>query len=93
MASTAASTVAEYLAGLPAERRKVVRTLRARVKRALPKGYKEMDMGKACLRFKALSPATPETCRNPGVQHSLDGARLVEVAPGSRDDGEWVCLP
>lgn len=41
MASTAAATVTEYLAGLPAERRNVVRALRTMVKRALPKGYTE----------------------------------------------------
>ncbi len=38
MAILKAPTVAEYLAGLPAERRKVVSALRAMVKGALPKG-------------------------------------------------------
>ncbi len=41
MAGSAAATVTEYLAGLPAERRKVVKALRSMVKRALPRGYKE----------------------------------------------------
>lgn len=41
MAIPSAPTVVEYLAELPAERRTVVRTLRAMVTRALPKGYKE----------------------------------------------------
>ena len=37
-----ATTVGEYLAGLPPERRKELATVRAAVKRALPKGYTEM---------------------------------------------------
>jgi hypothetical protein len=37
-----AATVAEYLASLPPERRKELATVRAAVKRALPKGYAEM---------------------------------------------------
>ena len=41
MASSAAATAAEYLAGLPAERRAVVSALRDVVLRALPAGYEE----------------------------------------------------
>jgi hypothetical protein len=41
MTSTRALAAAHYLAGLPAERRTVVKALRSMVKRALPKGYQE----------------------------------------------------
>ena len=41
MATTAAVTVAEYLAGLPEDRRAVVRAVRDVVLRALPPGYEE----------------------------------------------------
>ena len=37
-----ATTVEEYLASLPPERRKELATVRAAMKRALPKGYAEM---------------------------------------------------
>ena len=36
-----AKTVPEYLAGLPADRRKLVRATRSLVRKHLPKGYKE----------------------------------------------------
>ena len=39
---TQATTVVEYLASLPPERRKEFATVRAAVKRSLPKGYVEM---------------------------------------------------
>ena len=38
---SAAKTVPEYLAGLPADRQKLVRAARALVRKHLPKGYKE----------------------------------------------------
>lgn len=41
MASSPAKTVPEYLAGLPADRRKVVGAARALVRKHLPKGYEE----------------------------------------------------
>jgi uncharacterized protein YdhG (YjbR/CyaY superfamily) len=41
MAASRTSSVAAYLAELPAERRAVVTTLRALVKKNLPKGYEE----------------------------------------------------
>jgi|ERR1051325_4263284 hypothetical protein len=42
MVMSKASTVAEYLDSLPAERRAAIGTVRTMVKRSLPKGYKEM---------------------------------------------------
>jgi len=36
-----ATTVTEYLAGLPEDRRKAIKTLRALVRKHLPKGYEE----------------------------------------------------
>jgi Domain of unknown function (DU1801) len=41
MAASTAKTVEEYFASLPAERREVVRAVRAVVKKHLPKGYAE----------------------------------------------------
>lgn len=41
MASSPATTVAAYLAELPAERRKVISTVRGVIRKHLPRGYKE----------------------------------------------------
>jgi hypothetical protein len=41
MASSKAATVAEYLAELPADRRKQIAATRALVRKHMPKGYKE----------------------------------------------------
>jgi hypothetical protein len=41
MASSSAKTVAEYLAELPAERRKVIAAVRKAIRANLPKGYAE----------------------------------------------------
>jgi hypothetical protein len=46
-------TVAEYIAGLPPERRGVVRKMRSFVKKHLPKGYKEQ------IGFGAIAYAVP----------------------------------
>ena len=48
-----AKTVAEYVAGLPEERRPVVSKLRSFVKKHLPKGYKEQ------IGFGAITYAVP----------------------------------
>ena len=48
-----ATTVAQYVASLPPEGRKVVQTLRAVVKKNLPKGYKEQ------IGFGAITYAVP----------------------------------
>lgn len=42
MVTSAAQTVTEYLASLPAERRKELAAVRAMIKKKLPKGYKEV---------------------------------------------------
>jgi hypothetical protein len=42
MVSSAATTVAKYLASLPAERRKVIAAVRGIIRRNLPKGYREV---------------------------------------------------
>ena len=41
MVMSKATTVAEYLAELPADRRKTISTVRAVVRKSLPKGYEE----------------------------------------------------
>ena len=41
MAMSKAATVAEYLAELPADRRKEIAAARALVRKHMPKGYKE----------------------------------------------------
>ena len=49
MASSSATTVAKYLASLPAERRKVVAAVRKMVLKHLPAGYQEtMGWGMIC---------------------------------------------
>ncbi|MFN8574993.1 MAG: DUF1801 domain-containing protein [Gemmatimonadaceae bacterium] len=46
---SAAKTVPEYLASLPAERRKVIATVRRAMKASMPKGYVEaMNWGAIC---------------------------------------------
>ena len=46
MVSSAAPTVAAYLASLPPERRKVMRAVRAAIRKGMPRGYKEyLDYG------------------------------------------------
>jgi uncharacterized protein YdhG (YjbR/CyaY superfamily) len=42
MARSAATTVADYLAALPAERREVITEVRKVIRRNLPKGYQEV---------------------------------------------------
>lgn len=42
MVSSKAATVDDYLDTLPADRKAAIKTLRARIKRALPKGFKEV---------------------------------------------------
>ena len=41
MASAAAAPVAAYLASLPVERRKVLAVVRAAIRKAMPRGYRE----------------------------------------------------
>lgn len=49
MVQSGASTVAQYLASLPPDRRAVMARVRTAVKRAMPKGYKEsMGFGMIC---------------------------------------------
>lgn len=49
MVQPSAPTVTQYLASLPPERRAVMAKVRAAVKRAMPKGYKEtMGFGMIC---------------------------------------------
>ena len=49
MVTSRAATVPDYLAGLPAERRKAIAAVRAVIRKNLPKGYKEaMGYGMIC---------------------------------------------
>ena len=49
MVTSKAATVPDYLAGLPAERRKAISAVRAVIRKNLPKGYKEaMGYGMIC---------------------------------------------
>lgn len=60
MASPAPSTVAAYLASLPPERRKVVNTVRAVIRKAMPKGYKE-SMGYGMIMWSIPLGVLPDT--------------------------------
>ncbi|MDP1889980.1 MAG: DUF1801 domain-containing protein [Gemmatimonadaceae bacterium] len=60
MVQSAAPTVAQYLASLPAERRTVVAKVRATVKRAIPKGYKE-SMGYGMIMWSVPLSVLPDT--------------------------------
>lgn len=60
MASSAASTVAAYLASLPAERRKVVSTVRTAIRKGMPKGYVE-TMGYGMIMWSIPLSVLPDT--------------------------------
>lgn len=60
MVQSAAPTVAQYLASLPPERRAVMTKVRAAVKRAMPKGYKE-SMGYGMICWTVPLSVLPET--------------------------------
>jgi hypothetical protein len=55
-----ATTVAEYLAALPENRRKVVSALRSFVKKHLPKGYKE-QIGWGVITYAVPLSTLPDT--------------------------------
>jgi hypothetical protein len=60
VASSTAATVAGYLASLPPDRRAVVAKVRAAVRRAMPKGYKEA-MGYGIITWAVPLSVLPET--------------------------------
>lgn len=60
MVQSAAPTVAQYLASLPPERRAIMTKVRAAVKRAMPKGYKE-SMGYGMICWTVPLSVLPET--------------------------------
>jgi hypothetical protein len=60
MASSKASTPEEYLAELPAERRKVIAAVRALIKKRLPKGYVE-SMSWGMLAYEIPLSRYPDT--------------------------------
>jgi hypothetical protein len=70
MVSSTASTVSEYLASLPPERRAVVAAVRKLIRRNLPKGYRE------AMNFGMITYEIPLT-RYPGT---YNGQPLAYVA-------------
>ena len=60
MAMSKAKTVADYLAGLPADRRKTISTVRAVVRKHLPKGYKE-SIGYGMICYNVPLSTYPDT--------------------------------
>ncbi|MFA6166672.1 MAG: DUF1801 domain-containing protein [Gemmatimonadaceae bacterium] len=60
MSQSSAPTVAQYLESLPPERRAVVTKVRAAVKRAMPKGYKEL-MGYGMIMWSVPLSVLPDT--------------------------------
>jgi uncharacterized protein YdhG (YjbR/CyaY superfamily) len=60
MVSSNAKTVADYLKGLPPERRKVVSAVRATVRKNLPKGYREV-MGWGMISYGIPLARYPDT--------------------------------
>ena len=60
MVQSTATTVAQYLASLPPERRTVMTKVRAVVKRAMPKGYKE-SMGYGMIMWSVPLSVLPDT--------------------------------
>lgn len=60
MVQATAPTVAQYLASLPLERRTVMARVRSVVKRAIPKGYKEL-MGYGMIMWSVPLSVLPDT--------------------------------
>lgn len=60
MATSSAKTVAEYLAGLPKERRAAIEAVRKVVRKSLPKGYKE-SMGYGMIAWAVPLSRYPDT--------------------------------
>ena len=60
MVASRATTVAEYLAELPADRRKVIAAVRAVVRRNLPAGYKEL-VGYGMICYSVPLSSYPDT--------------------------------
>jgi uncharacterized protein YdhG (YjbR/CyaY superfamily) len=60
MVTSKAKTVADYLAELPADRRRTISTVRAVVRKNLPKGYKE-TIGYGMICYSVPLSAYPDT--------------------------------
>ena len=60
MVRSTAKTVPEYIAALPVAQQRVVRQLRAFVRKHLPKGYKEM-MGWGVITYAVPLTTLPDT--------------------------------
>ena len=61
MVMSKATTVADYLAELPEERRKTISAVRAVVRKNLPKGYKE-SIGYGMICYSVPLSTYPDTC-------------------------------
>ena len=60
MATSKATTVTEYLASLPEEKRKVIAKIRSVIKKNLPKGYKE-NIGWGAITYEVPLKDYPDT--------------------------------
>jgi hypothetical protein len=60
MVMSKATTVADYLAELPADRRKTIAAVRASVRKSLPKGYKE-SIGYGMICYSVPLSTYPDT--------------------------------
>lgn len=60
MTTSSATTVSQYLAGLPADRRKVIAAVRKLIKANLPAGYKE-SVGRDVLCYSVPLAVLPDT--------------------------------
>jgi uncharacterized protein YdhG (YjbR/CyaY superfamily) len=60
MVTSKAKTVADYMAELPADRRKTISTVRAVVRKSLPKGYKE-TVGYGMICYSVPLSVYPDT--------------------------------
>ena len=82
MQSSAAKTVAEYIASLPEDRRDAMKKVRAVVNKRLVKGFKDagkkLDMGKACIRFKKLDDLPLDVIAD--VAGAVPMKKYIEIA-------------
>lgn len=82
MVSSTATTVTDYLASLPAERRKVVAAMRRFIRQHLPQGYREA-MSFGMISYELPLALCPKTC---------NGQPLVYVAIAAQKNNYAVYL-
>jgi len=93
MVSSRAKTVAEYLKGLPPERRRVVSAVRTVIRRNLPRGYREV-MGWGMISYGIPLSRYPDTYNGQPLCYAALAAQknhyavyLMSIYSGTAEEG------